>query len=79
MRVGWVMGLLAVAATATGFVRTETREPCAVTDPLRRPLFGDLHVHTALSLDASTQDTRNRPRGKIASAPGCRPGWMPPG
>jgi len=77
MRVGWVMGLLAVAATATGFVRTETREPCAVTDPLRRPLFGDLHVHTALSLDASTQDTRNRPRDAYRFAQGEPMGIQP--
>jgi len=43
------------------FSRTEEREPCADYDPLRRPHFGDLHVHTAWSFDASTQDTRNRP------------------
>jgi len=43
------------------FERTEEREPCTDYDPLRRPHFGDLHVHTAWSFDASTQDTRNKP------------------
>jgi hypothetical protein len=32
--------------------RPAEREPCAEYDPLRRALFGDLHTHTALSLDA---------------------------
>ena len=41
---------------------TEEREPCADYHPLRQPFFGDTHVHTAYSFDASTQDTRNTPR-----------------
>jgi hypothetical protein len=40
---------------------TEKRESCAEYTPLRRPFFGDTHVHTARSQDASTQDTRVTP------------------
>ncbi|NND66965.1 MAG: DUF3604 domain-containing protein [Halioglobus sp.] len=39
---------------------TESRQPCANFDPLRRPHFGDMHVHTRWSFDANSQDTRNR-------------------
>jgi hypothetical protein len=52
------------------FERTEQREPCNDYDPLRRPFFGDLHVHTALSFDASSQDARNAPADAYAFAQG---------
>ena len=49
----------------------------STVDPLRRPFFGDLHVHTALSLDASTQGTRNRPADAYRFARGERIGVQP--
>jgi hypothetical protein len=55
---------------------TEAREPCAQYSPQRTAHFGDLHVHTALSLDALKQGTRTGPdaayryaRGETISIP----------
>jgi len=52
-------------------------QPCADRSPLRRPFFGDLHVHTALSLDAATQGTRLRPRDAYGFARGREVGIQP--
>ncbi|PKN57036.1 MAG: hypothetical protein CVU56_13180 [Deltaproteobacteria bacterium HGW-Deltaproteobacteria-14] len=51
--------------------------PCADRDPLRRPLFGDLHVHTALSLDANLEGTRLSPRDAYRFATGEEVGLPP--
>jgi hypothetical protein len=59
------------------FTVTETREPCSGRDPLRRPFFGDLHVHTSFSQDASTQGTRNGPREAYRFARGEALGIQP--
>lgn len=56
---------------------TEQREPCAEVTPLRRPFFGDTHVHTTHSQDASTQDTRTTPREAYRFARGEQLGIQP--
>ena len=65
------------ADDAAPFIRTEQRAPCSDYRPERRPLFGDLHVHTALSFDASSQDTRNTPVNAYRFAQGEPMGIQP--
>ena len=48
---------------------SEQREPCAQYDPLRRAHFGDLHVHTTLSLDAVKQGTITSPADAYRRTP----------
>jgi Protein of unknown function (DUF3604) len=62
---------------APPFVRTEQREPCTDYQPLRKPHFGDMHVHTAWSFDANTQDTRNKPIDAYKFAQGNPMGIQP--
>ncbi|MHC4836569.1 MAG: DUF3604 domain-containing protein [Planctomycetota bacterium] len=50
---------------------------CREFTPTRRPLFGDLHVHTTLSLDANVQGTRLRPADAYRFALGDRVGIQP--
>jgi hypothetical protein len=70
-------GALLCAAPAAAVTYTESREPCAQSDPLRRPFFGDTHVHTALSFDAQGQGTRGRPADAYRFARGLPIGIQP--
>jgi hypothetical protein len=65
------------AFPARPYAVTEAREPCLDYTPTRRPLFGDLHVHTARSQDASTQGTRVSPREAYQFARGASLGIQP--
>ncbi len=65
------------AGPAAAFERTESREPCARQFPLRRPWFGDTHVHTAFSFDANMLGVRNAPRDAYRFARGEAVGLQP--
>ncbi|MDX1692292.1 MAG: DUF3604 domain-containing protein [Ketobacteraceae bacterium] len=56
---------------------SEVREPCALYNPFRNPYVGDLHVHTARSLDANIQNTRTTPAEAYAFARGEPLGIQP--
>jgi hypothetical protein len=68
---------LAATAAAAPFARTEEREPCAAYDPLRRPFFGDTHVHTGFSFDAWGQGTLAGPDDAYRFAKGEAIGIQP--
>lgn len=53
--------LLLLPVSLMAFERTEDRAPCASHDPLKRPHFGDLHVHTRYSFDSYVSSVRLDP------------------
>jgi hypothetical protein len=69
--------LLFAAALGAGAGPAAGAEACAARDPLRRPLFGDLHVHTAFSFDAATLGVRNTPADAYRFARGEEVGLQP--
>jgi hypothetical protein len=68
---------LAAHAQEPPWARTEEREACSVYDPLRRPFFGDTHVHTAFSFDAWGQGTLADPDDAYRFARGEAIGLQP--
>ncbi len=57
--------------------REAPAQQCADWTASRQPFFGDVHVHTALSFDAYTFETRNGPRDAYRFAKG-EPVGLPP-
>ena len=49
---------------------SEEREICSLRNPWRNAFFGDLHIHTALSIDAYQQDVRTMPEDAYDFAQG---------
>lgn len=47
------------------------REKCATNVASKQPLFGDLHIHTSLSMDANSLGTRTYPDDAYAYATGA--------
>ena len=70
-------GAVPAIADQGPWARTETRDDCADFDVLRRPFFGDLHVHTTYSFDAVSGDVRTDPRDAYRFALGEAIGLPP--
>src|SRR6185369_2426717 len=59
------------------WTRTETRADCTSYDPLRSPFFGETHIHTSFSGDATFVRVRTTPRDAYMFAQGASIGLPP--
>ena len=69
--------LLLGASSQSPASELQARERCDHFTSTKRPFFGDLHVHTRYSLDASTQGTQTTPAQAYQFAQGGRIGVQP--
>lgn len=68
---------LAIGAVLLAAPASALDADCVDRNPLRNLYVGDLHIHTAFSLDAATQDTRARPADAYRFARGEAIGVQP--
>lgn len=68
------LGVALLSLSAQGrdypFERTEDRGPCSEYTTTKRPMFGDLHVHTSYSFDSFVSSQRNDPEAAYRYAKG---------
>ncbi len=64
------LSVLLAGSSAYAFERTEQREPCSDFSSTRKPMFGDLHVHTSYSFDSYVSSQRNDPSAAYRYARG---------
>ena len=83
LALSWAQAVDAAAELNHGFSEktarqySESREPCTRYDEHRQAFYGDLHVHTRYSLDASTQGTQTTPDQAYRFARGEKVGIQP--
>lgn len=66
-----LVALVFLLQDAHAFERTEQRQPCADYQLNRKPLFGDLHIHTRYSFDAYVSSLRQDPSDAYRYAKGA--------
>ena len=69
-KLGALLLVVLAACSDREVVPVDARAACVVHEPLRQPLFGELHVHTRLSFDAFPWDPPLGPREAYRFATG---------